>query len=41
MQKTKAAFQVTEQELKTQKKEAQKALVDLIIERMALLSTQF
>lgn len=40
-QKIKAAFQVTETELKTQKEEVQKALVDLVIERMALLSTQF
>ncbi len=41
MQRIKAAFQVTEKELETQKKPAEAALVDLVIERMALLSTQF
>lgn len=37
----KAAFQVTEIEIETQKTPAEAALVNLIIERMALLSTQF
>jgi tRNA threonylcarbamoyladenosine modification (KEOPS) complex Cgi121 subunit len=41
MQKIKAAFQVSETELATQKAPQEKALVDLVIERMALLSTQF
>lgn len=41
MQKIKLAFQVTEQEMGTQKESAKKALVDLVIERMAILSTQF
>jgi KEOPS complex subunit Cgi121 len=41
IQKIKAAFQVTETELATQKALQEKALVDLVIERMALLSTQF
>jgi tRNA threonylcarbamoyladenosine modification (KEOPS) complex Cgi121 subunit len=41
MQKIKAAFQVTDEELKTQKAPQEKALVDLVIEHMALLSTQF
>jgi tRNA threonylcarbamoyladenosine modification (KEOPS) complex Cgi121 subunit len=36
-----AAFQVTEQELKTQKETTEAALVDLVVEQMALLSTQF
>lgn len=41
IQKIKAAFQVTETELATQKAPQEKALVDLVVERMALLSTQF
>lgn len=41
MQRIKTAFQVTEKELETQNKPAEAALVDLVIERMALLSTQF
>lgn len=41
MLKIKSVFHVTEQEMQTQKENAQKALVDLVIERMALLSTQF
>jgi tRNA threonylcarbamoyladenosine modification (KEOPS) complex Cgi121 subunit len=40
-QRIRLAFQVTEMEMATQKTPAEAALVDLIIERMALLSTQF
>jgi tRNA threonylcarbamoyladenosine modification (KEOPS) complex Cgi121 subunit len=39
--KIKAVFQVTEMELETQKTPTDRALVDLVIEQMALLSTQF
>ena len=39
--KIKALFEVTEMELETQKTPPDRALVDLVIERMALLSTQF
>jgi tRNA threonylcarbamoyladenosine modification (KEOPS) complex Cgi121 subunit len=41
IQKIRAAFQISEDEIKTQKTPIDKALVDLVIERMALLSTQF
>lgn len=41
MLKISEAFQVTETEIKTQKELMDKALVSLVIERMALLSTQF
>jgi KEOPS complex subunit Cgi121 len=38
--KIKKAFEITEDELKTQEDGAQKAIVNLVIERVALLSTQ-
>jgi tRNA threonylcarbamoyladenosine modification (KEOPS) complex Cgi121 subunit len=37
----KVAFQVSDEEMGTQKTTAEAALVDLVVERMALLSTQF
>jgi tRNA threonylcarbamoyladenosine modification (KEOPS) complex Cgi121 subunit len=41
MLKIQAAFQITQQEMQTQKGSAEKALVNLLIEHMALLATQF
>lgn len=40
-QRIQAAFQITKQETETQKEPAEEALLNLVIEHMALLSTQF